>query len=236
MIEINLLPDVKRELLHAQRARAVVVSASIFSGIVAIAVVAVLAIYIFAVQSARNGLADKSIDENSAKLESVKDLSKMLTIQNQLNRIDSLNQTKKLDSRLFDMLQAVIPPAPNSIQVASLSMDAETSLLTIEAQTPSYDSVEVFKKTIEGAVVTYTTDGEEQMDPLAEEVSLTDVSYGEDATGQRVVRFKLSFTYPESLLSASIPRTLIKLTNEGNVTDSYLGIPKSIFIDEEGGE
>ena len=95
---------------------------------------------------------------------------------------------------------------------------------------------EIFKKTIEGAVVTYPLDGEEQSDQLATDVSLREISYGEDASGQRVVRFTLSFAYPDSLLAASIDTIVIKLTNEGNVTDSYLGIPRSVFVTDGGAE
>lgn len=234
MIEINLIPDVKQELLRAQRARAFVVSVSIVVGIVAIGIVVLLAVYVYGVQAVRQNLANDAINKGSAQLSSVEDLSKVLTIQNQLKQIDTLNEGKMLDSRIFDMLSAVVPPAPNQVQVASIALNAETKTIIIEGQTPAYDSVEVFKKTIGGAVVTYTRDGEAQEDKLAEEVSISEVSYGEDSNGQRVVRFKLSFVYPDSFLSADISAIVIKLTNTGNVTDSYLGVPRSIFVTEGG--
>ena len=236
MIEINLVPDVKQELLRAQRTRTAVITISIISGLAAIGIVVLLLVYVFGVQAVRSGLADNAIKEQSEKLASVEDLSKILTIQNQLEQIDLLNEGKKLDSRLFDMLQAVIPPEPNQVQIVSLSLDADNSSIVIEGQTPAYDNVEIFKKTIEGAVVTYPLDGEEQSDQLATDVSLREVSYGEDASGQRVVRFTLSFAYPDSLLAASIDNMVIKLTNEGNVTDSYLGIPRSVFVTDGGAE
>lgn len=232
MIEINLIPDVKQELLRAQRTRSAVVSISIITGIVALSIVALLVIYVFLVQGGRNLLLDNQIKGKNDELSKIEDVSKILTIQNQLQKIAELNETKKLDSRVFDMLQAVVPPG--QVQIASLRLDAETTSISIQGRARTYDNVEVFKKTLEGAVVTYTTDDQDQSDQLAKDISLSNVSYGEDEAGQRVVQFALSFTYAESLFAAKYPTVLIKLTNQGNVTDSYLGVPRSVFVTEGG--
>ncbi len=230
MIEINLIPDVKQELIHAERIRSVVISASIVTGIVAIAIVVVLSAWVFGVQTVRSALDDNSIKSGGAQLAGVQDLSKVLTIQNQLTKISQLNDEKHVDSRVFDVLAAVIPPAPNDVKISNLVIDAPTNNISFEGQTAGYDSLETFKKTIDGAVMTYTTDGQAQQTKLAADISTTDVSFGEDTTGQKVLRFTISFTYPDQLFSPTIPAVVIKLTNQGNVTDSYLGIPKSIFV------
>lgn len=230
MMEINLIPDVKQELIKAERIRAVVISSSIFAGIIALAIVALLSAYVFGVQTVRGTLDDDNIKKGGEQLAGVEDLSKVLTIQNQLSKISELNSQKKIDSRIFDVLQAVIPPAPNNIQVSTLVIDAENSRISLEGQTPTYDTLEIFKKTIDGAVMTYKEDGESKQIQLASEVSTSDVSFGEDSTGAKVLRFTLSFVYPVELFSPSTPIFVIKLTNQGNVTDSYLGVPKSIFV------
>lgn len=231
MIEINLIPDVKQELIRAERIRSVVISFAILSGLIAVGIVVVLAIYVFAVQTVRSAIDDDAIKKGAAQLSSVEDLSKVLTIQNQLSKIDALNDQKKIDSRVFDVLAAVIPPAPNNIQVSNLVIDAANATISMEGQTQGYDSLEVFKKTIDGAVITFKVDDTEEQVDLASEISTSDVSFGEDATGAKVLRFTLRFTYPEELFSPSVPGIVIKLTNAGNVTDSYLGIPKSIFAE-----
>ncbi len=232
MIEINLVPDVKQELLRAQRTRSAVVTVSIVTGIIALGVVVLLLIYVFLVQGGRHLILDNQIKDKSEELAKIEDLSKILTLQNQLQKIDQLNEGKKLDSRVFDMLQAVVPP--EQVRISSLRLDAETKTVTIQGRAGTYDNVEVFKKTLEGAVVTYTVDGQEQSDQLATEINLSNVSYGEDETGQRVVQFSIAFTYADSLFSAKNPAVVIKLTNQGNVTDSYLGVPRSVFVNEGG--
>lgn len=230
MIEINLIPDVKLELLKAQRTRAMVISGSILTSIIAGGIIVVLVLYL-GVQGIRGSLVDQAIKDGYAKLSSVEDLSKMLTIQNQINRIDELNETKKIDSRVFDVLLAVVPPAPNAVQVSQVSLNTEETTISIEGQTRAYDSMEVFKKTIESSTIVFTENDEEQQVKLAGDISTSNISYGEDPNGQKVLRFNLSFTYPPELFSAKIPVLTIKLSVDGNVTDSYLGIPRSIFTE-----
>ena len=241
MIEINLVPDVKQQLNKAERVRSTVVSASILIGVGALGIIAVLAVYVFAVQSVRSAIVDEGIKSEGAKLAQVEDLSKVLTIQNQLSKITELNDQKKIDSRVFDVLAAVIPPAPNNVQVSGLMINAEAKQITIEGQTRAFDVLEIFKKTIDGAVITFKQDGEDQEAKLATNISTSDISYGEDSTGAKVLRFTMRFTYADQLFSPTVPGVVVKLTNQGNVTDSFLGLPKSIFAEraadtDEGAE
>jgi Tfp pilus assembly protein PilN len=232
MIEINLVPDVKQELIHARMVRSAVVSGAIIATIAAGALVAVLSIYVFGVQSLRGVVADNQIKDGSAKLASVQDLSKILTIQNQLTKMSALNDAKSIDSRIFDLLQAIIPPAPNDVEVSSLTIDQTAGTIAFEGQTPSYPSLETFKKTIGAANVQFKdASGTQQDVPIASNLSISNVSYGEDATGAKVVRFDVSFTYAPELLSPATTNPTFVLVDGGNVTDSYLGIPKSIFTD-----
>ncbi|RWZ78453.1 MAG: hypothetical protein EOT05_01690 [Candidatus Microsaccharimonas sossegonensis] len=232
MIEINLVPDIKQELIHARKVRSTVISGAIIAIIAAAGLVVVLSIYVFGVQTVRNVVADSSIKNGSDKLAQVNDLSKILTIQNQLTKMSALNDSKKVDSRVFDLLQAIIPPSPNTVQVSSLIIDATAGSITFEGQTPSYPSLEAFKKTIGAANVRFKDASGKQTDVvLATNLSIANVSYGQDASGAKVLRFTVSFTYaPELFSPASIDPTIV-LINGGNVTDSYLGIPKSIFTD-----
>lgn len=236
MIEINLVPDVKQALIKAQRIRSTVVAMSILVGIVSIGVVSVLAFYAYAVQTVRSNILDGQIKDGSTKLSKVEDLSKILTIQNQLTKISNLNANKNIESRLFDVLTKIIPPAPNNIQISSLKVDSETGTIKIEGQAPnSYAGLETFKKTILATKVNYKdSDNNAQTVDLSSDLSTGDTSYGEDSSGTKVLRFSLSFKYaPELFSPASKDISLVvKITGDGNVSDSYVGIPKSIFVDK----
>jgi len=236
MIEINLIPDVKRELLQAQRMRATVISVSIITSIAAAGVVVALLLYIYGVQNVRGFVLDNSIKDGNTELEKTEDLSKMLTIQNQLAKITEFNSQKVMSSRVFDTLSAVIPPAPNDVKVSLVSIDSTLGNIRIEGQTRGYDSMEVFKKTLDSGVIEYTdpnpVDGGVKTDKLASAISIGEASYGEDSTGGRVLRFTLTFKYSDKLFSPDVPDITYKLRVDGNVTDSYLGIPKSIFTEK----
>ena len=232
MIEINLVPDVKRELIRARMIRSTVVSVAIIASIISLVVVALIAIYVYAVQTVRSVVADDAIKSGAAQLSKVDDLSKILTIQNQLTKMSALNDEKMIDSRVLDLLQAIIPPAPNEVKVSSLTIDAESGTITFEGQTPTYPSLETFKKTIGAANVRYKDDDDKQVDTvLASDLSISNVSYGQDAQSVNVLRFTVSFTYAPELFSPKTKNPTIVLINGGNVTDSYLGVPKSIFTD-----
>lgn len=230
MIEINLVPDVKQELLNAQRVRTSVISLSIVVGLATVGVVVVLAIWVFVIQAARGALADGAIKDESAKLANVEDISNTLTIQNQLSKLSSMHDNKSIDSRVFDILTTINPPAPNTVAITNLTLDSEEKTITIEAQGAGYPSLEVFKKTIEATKFQFTKDGQTQTVPLASQIDdSSDRSYGEDAAGAKVLRFTLSFVYPDELFSPLSANAAIIAPTRTNVTDSLLGVPTSLF-------
>jgi Tfp pilus assembly protein PilN len=239
MIEINLVPDVKQELLNAQRVRTSVISLSIIVGLATVGIVVVLAIWVFVVQAARGALADGAIKEESAKLAEIEDISNTLTIQNQLSKLSSMHDSKNIDSRVFDILTTINPAAPNNVSITNLSLDSATKTIRIEAQASGYPALEVFKKTIEATKFQFTKDGQKQTVPLASQIDdSSDRSYGEDASGAQVLRFSLSFMYPDELFSRQSADAVIVAPTRSNVTDSFLGVPTSLFsakaTDKEG--
>ncbi|HEX6416192.1 MAG TPA: hypothetical protein VFZ62_01590 [Candidatus Saccharimonadales bacterium] len=230
MIEINLVPDVKQELLKAQRVRASVISIAIIVGIGAVGVVVLLAIWVFAVQTARDVLTDNTIKNESQKLASVEDISNTLTIQNQLTKLPGLHDDKNIDSRIFEILNTINPPEPNNVAITSLALDSEENTIKIEAQAPNgYPALEVFKKTIDATTFDFTDNGSRKTVELASEMSDSDRSYGEDASGAKVLRFTLTFKYPAELFARTSRDARIVAPNKTNVTDSFLGVPTSLF-------
>lgn len=241
MIEINLVPDVKQELLRAERVRTSVISLAVLIGAGAIGVVVLLAIWVFGVQFTHGLLVDNTIKEKNAEIAKVDDLSNTLTIQNQLQALPTQHSAKSMDSRLFSLLTTINPPAPNEVNVTSLALDAVTKTITIEAQARNaYPALEAFRKTITATNVEFSADGEKKSAPLTTQLSDTDRSYGEDADGNRVLRFTLSFVYADQLFSPTAHNLVIVAPTKSNVTDSFLGIPKSLFTtkaaDTEGGD
>lgn len=230
MIEINLVPDVKQELIKAQRVRASVISMSVLVGMVAVGVVVVLAIWVFAVQAARGVLSDNGIKTESEKLAKVQDVSNTLTIQNQLSKLTAMHDEKSIDSRIFDILTTINPPEPNNVAITNISLDSTEKTIKLEAQAINgYPALDVFKKTINATTFRFTQDGDKQSVPLASDMSDSDRSYGEDASGAKVLRFTLIFTYPDELFAKTAQSATIVAPTRTNATDSFLGVPQSLF-------
>lgn len=230
MIEINLVPDVKQELISAERVRAVVISVTMIVGLAAVGLVVILGLWVFGVQAARGALIDNTVKNESAKLLAVEDLENSLTIQNQLEALPQLHGDKYVDSRIFDALTTIIPASPSGVTISKLTINSIEKTISIEAQaTAGYHALEVFKKTIAATEFRFTTDEGEQRRLLARGIGDGDRSYGEDAEGQKVLRFSLVFEYPEELFASYLQDARIVGPDTANVTDSFLGIPKSLF-------
>lgn len=233
MIEINLIPDVKQELINAQRVRASVISIAILVGIVAIGVVILLAFWVFVVQTARGAISDNTINTESQKLSSVQDISNTLTIQNQLSLLTQMHNNTNIDSRIFDILTTINPAAPNNVSINNLSIDSSTDTITIQAQALNgYPALDVFKKTIDATTFDYTQNGQKESVPLASQMNDGDRTYGQDASGAQVLRFTLSFTYPSALFARTSQNAVVAAPSQSNVTDSYLGVPQSLFAQQ----
>ena len=232
MIQINLLPDVKRELIQAQRFRNIVISVSIVAAIVAVGVVVLLGVYVFGVQALRGKLSDDSIKTQFAKLSSQTDLDKALTLQNQISKVSASHENSTVDSRLFDILTTVISSSKQDIRVTTFSVDTTEGIITIEGEAPDgYKSLDALKKTLMATKFEYQTPGttERQSIPLADQVMDGERSYGDSSSGDSVLRFNISFTYDPALLSRDSTTGKLIAPSVTNATDSALEVPSSIF-------
>lgn len=240
MIQINLVPDVKQELLKAQRQRSMVISISILASMAAIAVLVLLAIGIGA-QAIRGSGIDKSIDSEYARLAAVEDLPNTLTIQNQLSNLSEMHTDKPITSRVFEILGVIDPPEPNNITISSAVLSVENSRISIEGYAVGgFSAVEVFKKTVEATTVEFTEGDERITVDLAEDFNIEETSYGENSEGIKVLRFKVNFTYSPEVLAYDSVRLNIVSPHRENATDSYRRLPQSLFgeqaqdLEEEG--
>lgn len=230
MIEINLIPDVKRELLRARMTRNVVISVSTLIGVAAVSIVVILGL-IFGGQLAAEAFQDRAIKDKSSALLAVEDLDKTLTIQHQLGTLKQAVADKSIQSRLLDVLGAINPPAPNQVKIAILKLDPANKTISIEGSAENgYLALEVFKKTISTSQVQFRQDKQDKQQPLASDIQAGEANFGENAEGKRVLRFSFTFTYPDELfMNAKDPVTVVTPAGRTDVTDSKLGVPASLF-------
>lgn len=241
MIQINLIPDIKQELLRAQTTRRAAISISIFVGLAAAGVVVALAV-VLGVQLFHENVAQDNIKTEYAKFKAVDNIEDVLTIQHQLKTIQSYQDKRTIDSRLFDVLAAINPNSPNNVRFSSVKLDPSTSLITIEGSAVNgYAATETLRKTILNTSVESGTGDSAATDALTDDVVIGETSYGEAADGTRVLSFTISFAYPRGLFDNTLKNIkIVTPTAKTDVTDSKTRVPESLFTqkvstDTQGG-
>jgi len=230
MIQINLIPDVKREYLRARVVRNTAISISILIGLASVGVV-VLVGAILGGQAIREANFDGRIKGEHSKLADIGPLNEALTLQHQLATVSTLDQGKTVTSRLFQVLQAINPSGENSVRFTMVRASPDKNQISLEGIAANgYPAAEALKKTIMNTKLSYKEDNEAVENDLASNVTDGVASYGEDSSGQRVLRFAMTIDYNSNLFSNTI--TSMKIngpTGSINVTDSKIGVPNSLF-------
>ena len=133
--EINLVPDIKNEMIKALKLRNFI----FFLCIVVVAASIGVSLFFFSIVSGQKAVVSGKTDTlniMSSKLNSYSDLSDFLTIRDQLGNLASISDNKKLISRTFGVLSAIIPTGADTITISNMSINLEDAspTITIEAQ------------------------------------------------------------------------------------------------------
>ncbi len=229
MIQLNLLPDIKKEFINAQKTRAVVMSSSILITLGAIGLSVLLFVYVTFLQQLQITLATNDVKSKQQELSHVSDLSKYLTIQNQLAALPDLHNGKGIYSRLFSFLPVLNPISPNNIELSQLQLDSNDKLVSLTGQTASFESLNVFVDTLRNAIVTYKDpSGVQQTSKIFGSV-VVQSSAIDKANGGSKVSFTVRSTYLDPVfdahntdLSASVPniKTSQSVTESPKLFDS----------------
>lgn len=234
MIEINLIPDVKKELLRTRSMRNFIISVSLLVGSVSIVAMVVLGV-ILGGQFGAEALQEATIRDKSRQLSQVADLNKVVTIQNQLGKISEQHSNKRMTSRVFDTVSAVSPAAPNDVKFSAIKLNPQTKTITLEGTAVNgYSALETLKKTILNTKIRVTGENHSE-EKLTEGIKDGDTSFGESTDGRKVLQFSFSFEYPDQLLAVAKSGNVVIVTptSKTDVTDSRLSVPESLFGGKE---
>lgn len=228
MIQLNLLPDVKKEFLHAQSARRKTIALSIMISIIALALTAVFSIYVYAVQNVIIYAQTQDIKAKSSQLNSVKDLGKYLTIQNQLAQLSNLHASKNNFSRLLDFLPILNPAPPKNITLTNLEVNTPDTTVTFKGRVNDYGTLTTFNDTLVNSVFSYQKNGTDSKDnKLFKDVKITSASYDKnDKTSG--VNFTIIATYDVAAFAQENLAVTVTVPNK-ETTNSVVGSPQAIF-------
>lgn len=239
MIEINLLPEVKKEFVRTQRTKRTIISGIALTSLASATLVGVLAFYTFFGLPALQAQADGEIDAIAKSLQSDKNLTRNLTLQNQLSVLPELHSQKGDFTPLFDIMKSLNPAEPNNVTISKITIDAINNSIIIEGKTKDYNGIGVFRDTIKSATIAYTlrdSNGEKESKKgvqLFSDVIFTDVGLGKTDTGQQIASFTVTATYDQDVFSvlASSRDVTVPKQKTSSSTENV-----SLFEAQQGGQ
>ena len=84
-----------------------VVFSLLYDDVHSLAVVLIVAFYVFGVQTIRDNIANNNIKQEEKNLLQIEDLDKNVTIQNQLSAINKTHEDKLMTSRILGILSVI---------------------------------------------------------------------------------------------------------------------------------
>ncbi|HSE29012.1 MAG TPA: hypothetical protein VLA77_00300 [Candidatus Saccharimonadales bacterium] len=160
MIQLNLLPDLKKEFINAQKTKHLVITSSILVTLIAAGISVLLFFYVNFGQQFQITLITNAINDKSEELSSISDVDQYLTIQNQLAALDPLHASKGVYSRLFSFLNILNPSPPNNVNLSNVQVAASESSIVFTGTTGSFEALNVFIDTLKNAQVEFKPNGE----------------------------------------------------------------------------
>ncbi len=217
MIQLNLLPDIKLDYIKANRTKhmVLVVSAIVAASAFTIFLLMFISVKVFQKQHIDHLTTD--IKSNNAKIQNINDISKILTVQNQLKALPDLHSQKPATSRLPEYL---IQITPSNVSLASVNIDFTSQTVSMSGSAPSLSDVNTFVDTIK--FTNYTVKGTEGSSKAFSDVVLTGFS-----KDQKGASYQIDFKFDAAIfdntkeVSLSIPKII--------TTRSEIEKPSALF-------
>ena len=153
-----------------------------------------------------------------------------------------------MTSRILGILSVISQKGtPNEVNILSFALSKAEGTVSLVAQTKArgFEAADIFKKNIEALQVRYkpyNDDGSvpsskenEQQVTFASDVILSSptTSQSENSGNGDLVSFNISFKYAKEVFSMKNYIDEIRGLGKGNVTDSYMRLPRDLFKDTD---
>ena len=213
-VQFNLLPDVKLEFNRQQHVKRLVYTVCSIATVIVVAITVVAFLSVNVLQKKLLNDAGKDIATYTDKLKGIPNLDKVLTIQDQLNSLPSLHQSKHITSRLFDYLPQV---TPTNVHIGKLNIDTTANTMTI---TGTADTVELVNKFVDTLKFTqYTT----KEDPNNRVKAFSNVVLSKVDRNERGATYTIDTAYDASLFDAT--KTITLSVPQETTTRSVINAP-----------
>lgn len=209
-VQFNLLPDTKLAAVKSNRTRSLAVSIALIISAASAAIFLILLSTTGVIQKKQLSDADKTIAADTAKLQSMTGLDKMITVQNQLSTLVDLHKNKHISSRIFSYLPQV---TPTQVSLGHLTMDFKANTMQIDGTADTQKSVNTFVDTLKFTTyIVNTGDSPKSAFPSVVESGFS--------IGAKNVSYSLNITFDPALFGNNI------LDSQGHPKAPTLQVPK----------
>jgi len=228
MVQFNLLPDIKLQYLRIQKIKHLVVVGSVLVSACALVIFGLLVAYVDFAQAIQLNNLNTNIASSSKQLSNNPDLSSILTIQNQIQTLPSLESQNPVASRVYqDLLQVT----PNNAQISSFtitftpatSTNTAADSIDIEGSADSAATVNEFTDTLK--FTNYEVSSQASPVPAFSNVVLS--SFGTNQTGG--VDFTIDCNFDSSIFSAANQNVKLVVPPGKITTRSVVNQPSTLF-------
>lgn len=152
--EINLVPEIKNEMIKALKLRNLIFFICIVVAASAIGVIIIFGSIVGGQSIALNSKAN-TLTLMSKTINGYEDLDDFLTIQDQVGSLSKISNNKMLVSRVFNFVTILAPTNGDTIEISEMSLNLASSSLVLEAQADAvtapyidYNVLDAFKKSM----------------------------------------------------------------------------------------
>lgn len=225
MIQVNLLPDVKREYLHAQQMKHTFTVISILASIAAIALLALLFMYVQVVQPRHRTNLQKDIDSGINDIKDKKDAVEIITVQGVLEQIPALQDKKLITSNIFQYLSSF---TPKDVSYGELKLDFSNNTAVFTGQTTTLERANVLANNLKSATFTYKDgDANQSVKPFLS-IVFSSLGKTEQADNGKDVGFQITLQFDPILFSQKISDAKITV----NASSEDLALPSAKPFEE----
>lgn len=199
MVQLNLLPDVKLEYVKAQRTRRLVFNLSILISAVAIALLVLLFVIDVAQKKHLSDL-NHDVTNESNTLKAEPQITKILTVQNQLQSLTALHAAKPEVARLFNSYLDQVTPAV--VHITNLSVDFNAQTVAIDGTADALSSVNKYVDTLK--FTTYTTTTNTAATKAFNNIVLASFALSQNsADPSQAAGFNITFAYDKTIFDTA---------------------------------
>lgn len=199
MVQFNLLPDVKKEYIKTKRTKRVIASFSFLITSIFVGITILLFLFVRFAQTKNINDLSEDIKTETSRIQSTEDLTRKLTVQNQLTILAPVHEQKPEVSRVFEYVKLF---SPETTELTELVVNTTEGTMTIKGSISTLAEANRLVDNIKSVrYITYTSDQEapETVDELVYEIVNSSVSSsGEEA------RFEVDFKYQEEIFDNTV--------------------------------